>query len=157
VIDGEMVLNVFWKIVAEEWGRSGEIRAEIELDEYVVMPNHFHAIVNIIENGRGDQSNGTGDHHQSGTGDRPVAPTNHSVTQIANGPRPRSLGALMAGFKSAVTTRINTLRRTPGAPVWQRNYYDRVIRTDREYAQVAAYIANHPANWLKDAERLPEA
>ena len=63
----------------------------------------------------------------------------------------------MAGFKSAVTTRINTLRRTPGAPVWQRNYYDRVIRTDREYAQVAAYIANHPANWLKDAERLPEA
>lgn len=109
------------------------------MDEYVVMPNHFHGIVNIFQNG-------TGDPHTSGTGDRPVAPT-------ANGPRPRSLGALMAGFKSSVTTRINALRGTPGTSVWQRNYYDHIIRSDREYEEIAAYIANNPANWLTDTER----
>lgn len=144
VVDGEMVLNEFGKIVAEEWERSGAIRAEIELDNFVVMPNHFHAIVNIFQTGNGDHSNCTGD--------RPVAPT-MKTTPTANGPRPRSLGSLIAGFKSSVTTRINILRATPGTPVWQRNYYDHVIRSDREYEETAAYIANNPANWLTDAER----
>lgn len=148
VVDGEMVLNDFGRIVTDEWERSGAIRAEIELDEYVVMPNHFHAIVNIFEsNGTGDRpADRTGDRPSDRTGDRPVAPT--------NGPRPRSLGALIAGFKSSVTVRINAMRNTPGIPVWQRNYYDHIIRSDREYEEIAAYIANNPANWLTDAERL---
>ena len=48
------------------------------------------------------------------------------------------------------------MRKTPGTPVWQRNYYDHIIRSEREYEEVAAYIANNPANWLTDAERFPE-
>ena len=58
----------------------------------------------------------------------------------------------MRGFKSAVTTRINTIRHTTGVPVWQRNYYDHIISTDREYEQIAEYIANNPLNWLTDTE-----
>ena len=54
VVYGEMVLNEYGRIVAEEWERSGAIRAEIELDEYVVMPNHFHAIANFFQPGTGD-------------------------------------------------------------------------------------------------------
>ena len=120
VVNGEVVLNGYGSIVEEEWARSAAIRKEIELDEYVIMPNHFHAIVHIIP------TSSINDNHR--TGDRPVAPTNPI------GPKPKSLGALMAGFKSAVTTRINTLRHTPGTPVWQRNYFS-PSRKNRSGAQ----------------------
>lgn len=165
IVDGEMVLNALGEIVREEWIKSAEIRNEIQIDEFVVMPNHFHAIVYIFNN-----DSGTGDResvrspgrnlipvgaygHSSGTGDRPVAPTNIiSVAPTVNGPRPRSLGALVRGFKSAVTTRINQIRNTPGNPVWQRNYYDHIIGTDREYERIAEYVANNPSNWMTDDE-----
>lgn len=106
VTNGEVRLNEFGKIVYEEWFRSTDIRHEIELnmDEFVVMPNHIHGIVIIND----DQ----------GRGDRPVAPTKPI------GPPPKSIGAFVAGYKSAVTKRINILRNTPGVAVWQRNYYD---------------------------------
>ena len=63
----------------------------------------------------------------------------------------------MAGFKSSVTTRINRLRGTPGSPIWQRNYYDVIITTDREYDQIAEYIFTNPLNWLSDLEYPPSA
>ena len=171
VVDGEMVLNDFGRIVADEWERSGVIRAEIELDEYVVMPNHFHAIVNIFEsNGTGDRpADRTGDQPADRMGNRPADRTgdrsdDQFITTVgAYGHTPlqnqfkspsRSLGALVRGFKSSVTVRINAMRNTPGIPVWQRNYYDHIIRSDREYKEIAAYIANNPANWLTDAEHL---
>lgn len=153
IVGEEMVLNDLGKIVAEEWVRSAEIREEIEIEDFVVMPNHFHAVV-YINNDDSNRNNPPGDDPVGATGRSPlqiksaVAPTNH-------GPRPRSLGALMAGFKSAVTTRINTLRGTPGVPVWQRNYYDHIVGSDREYEQIAAYIADNPAKWLTDSERNP--
>jgi putative transposase len=84
---------------------------EIELDEFVVMPNHFHGIV--IFHGRGD---------------RPVAPT--------TGPQPKSIGSLMAGFKSAATKRINELRQIHRFPVWQRNYYEYIIRADDQLNRI---------------------
>jgi len=129
VVDGELVLNSFGETVREEWLRSADIRAEIELDEFVVMPNHIHGIVFITGAGRGD---------------RPVAPT--------PGPRPRSLSSLIAGFKSAATKRINDLRDTPGSPVWQRNYYERVIRDERELTRIREYIQQNPLQWRLDCE-----
>ncbi|PIP72247.1 MAG: transposase, partial [Nitrospinae bacterium CG22_combo_CG10-13_8_21_14_all_47_10] len=107
IADGQMVLNDAGEIIAEEWMKSGEIRDEIELDEWVVMPNHLHAIVMIRR------------------GDRPVAPT-------SPGPHPKSIGALLAGFKSAATKRINKTRKTPGAKIWQRNYHEHIIRNENE-------------------------
>ncbi|MDH7489256.1 MAG: hypothetical protein QHH80_07075 [Anaerolineae bacterium] len=62
----------------------------------------------------------------------------------------------MRSFKSAVARRINELRGTLGAPVWQRNYYERIIRNDREWNAVREYIQNNPANWAQDAEN-PDA
>lgn len=142
VVDGEMVLNECGRIVAEEWERSASIRAEIEIDEFVVMPNHFHAIVNIIQ-------------PNSWIDDHPVGAYGHTPLQQSTFRSPsRTLGALVRGFKSSVTTRINLLRGMPGVPVWQRNYYDRVIRSDREYEDIATYIANNPANWVSDRENL---
>ena len=115
-------------IARDEWIKSTAIRFEIELDEFVVMPNHFHGIVVI-----------------QGRGDRPVAPMEHRP-----GPQPRSIGALVAGFKSAVTKNINEIRTTPGLPVWQRNYYEHIIRDEKSYLRIAEYIVNNPLNWQQD-------
>jgi len=134
IAGGEMVLNEYGKIVRDEWLESAQIRNEIGLDEFVVMPNHFHGIV-WIHNGVETTTDRRGD--------RPVAPT---------GPRPRSLGALMAGFKSAVTRRINEMRRTPGMKLWQRNYYDRVIRDENELNRIREYVVGNPMLWDMDRE-----
>ncbi len=131
VIDGEVEveLNELGRIAAEEWLKSAQVRIEIELDAWVVMPNHVHGIVII-----------TDDHCR---GDRPVAPS---------GPRSGSLGAMIAGFKSATTKRINTMRGTPGASVWQRNYYEHVIRNESALDRIRQYIAENPARWSEDPE-----
>ena len=65
---------------------------------------------------------------------------------------PRSLGSFVAGFKSAATTRINDHRGTPGASVWQRNYHDVIVRTERHWRNARAYIRRNPAEW--DGDRL---
>jgi REP element-mobilizing transposase RayT len=132
IIDGDIALNELGEIVQQEWELSEQIREEIEIGPYVVMPNHFHAIV-IINACRGD---------------RPVTPT----PDEPRGPRPKSLSSLMAGFKSSVTKRINQLLNTPGTPLWQRDYYDRIIRSEKEYEQTALYILNNPQNWEADEE-----
>ncbi len=124
-----MVLNGYGEIVREEL-KSSEIRLEIRLGEYVIMPNHFHAIVCIVNN-RNDRR-----------GDRPVAPT---------GPTPQSIGALIAGFKSAVTKRINAIRNTPSISVWQRNYYEHIIRNETDYYRIAKYITDNPRCWREDS------
>ena len=129
VINDEMKLNEVGRIAAEEWLKSVQIRTEITLDAWVVMPNHVHGIVMIADDRR--------------RLDRPVAPS---------GPRPRSLGALMAGFKSAVTKRINALRGTPGVAVWQRNYYEHIIRNEAALNRIRRYIADNPARWAEDPE-----
>lgn len=139
VIDGAMQLNDAGRVVAEEWVKTAEIRTEIELDEFVVMPNHFHAIVWIV----GDPV--MGDH----AGDRPVAPTG---IVGGNGHKPRSVAAVMAGFKSAVTKRINASRGTAGASVWQRNYYEHIIRDEKSLNRIREYIANNPRQWTLDRE-----
>jgi putative transposase len=143
IVDSEMRLNPIGQIIRVEWVKSATIRHEIELGEFIIMPNHFHAIVHILDT---DTENITGDSNGIGRGDRPVAPTTR--------PRltPKSLGALVAGFKSSTTTLINEYRNTPGIPVWQRNYYEHIICSDNEYLRIDAYISCNPENWPSDPE-----
>jgi putative transposase len=103
-----------------------------------LTPNHFHGIVfilNIADDLR--------------RGDRPVAPTTRLATPA--GPQSKSLGAFIGGFKCAVTTRINSLRQMPGTPVWQRNYYEHIIRNEADYQRIAEYIDNNPRRWTEDS------
>jgi len=144
VVDGEMRLNALGEIVRAEWEKTATMRAEIEIREYVVMPNHFHAIVVI----RWDV--GRGDRPVARTEERSVARMNTNGQVRPKGPDSGSIGALMAGFKSAVTGRINQIRKTPGAPVWQRNYYEHIIRDEQSYEKIAAYILNNPRQWEAD-------
>ena len=129
VIDAQTQLNDLGLIVAEEWLRSSQVRIEVQLDAWIVMPNHIHGIVILTGERKGTEV--------------PVAP---------GGPHARSLGALMAGFKSSVTKRINSFRGTPGAAVWQRSYYDHVIRNESSLNRIRQYIAENPVRWPEDPE-----
>jgi len=130
VVDGRMRLNAHGEIVKAEWLRTAEIRPEVELDGFMVMPNHLHGIVVV-----------------SGRGARPCAPTTGPLFR-----RPRSLGSLVAGFKSASTKRINAVRAAAGSAVWQRNYHDRIVRNKRELRAIRQYIRRNPAHWPDDPE-----
>jgi putative transposase len=138
ITDGEMRLNEFGQIVQEEWIKTTQIRPNVEIheDEFVIMPNHLHGIIRII-----DIVGATG----------PVAPTisteHKSKTLI-----PNSLGAIIGQFKTASAKRINTLRNTRGVPVWQRNYYEHIIHNERELENIFKYIDANPTNWKEDAE-----
>lgn len=127
VVDGEVRLNTFREIVREEQLRTAQVRPYVELFEhdFVVMSNH------ILE-------------HDVGA-TRRVAPT-----APLRGPTSQSLGAIIAQFKSIVTKRINTLRRTPGAPVWQRNYYEHINRNERALNAIRRYIVDNPRRWHLD-------
>jgi len=130
IADGEMRINDWGKIVQDEWEKSAQIRKEIELDAFVVMPNHVHGVVVIT--------------------DRPGRATGRSPLQ--SGPARRSLGAFVGGFKSVVTKRINELRSSPGTPVWQRNYFEHVIRDEDSLHRIRQYIIDNPTAWEFDRE-----
>ena len=133
VVDGEMRLNEWGRIVGDEWMKTAEIRDEIELDAWVVMPNHCHGIVVLNDDGRG------------------TARRTPTVEQFGQ-PVPGSIPTIIRAFKSAVTKRINELRGTPGNSLWQRNYYEHIIRNDDDLARIREYIVNNPLQWALDRE-----
>jgi REP element-mobilizing transposase RayT len=147
VIGGQMTLNACGEIVKQELLRTPEIRREITLDEWVIMPNHIHAIVAINET-----------EHDTATG-HAVGATGH-VGAHGHAPlrerrfvrKPKSLSSFIAGFKSAVTVHINQLRQTPGNPVWQRNYWEHIIRNGESYDKIKRYVIENPMNWTHDEE-----
>ena len=136
-----MKLNELGEIVQEEWEKTPSIRAEIKADEFVVMPNHFHAIVVIADGIKSTDGANVGAHGR--------APLQKPGALYRP---PKSLGARVAGFKSAATKRINEHRDTPGAPVWQRNYYEHVIRNESKLNDIRSYIQTNPAKWAEDQE-----
>jgi REP element-mobilizing transposase RayT len=79
---------------------------------------------------------------------RPYTPFN--IPYTASGTRSGSLGAIIQNFKSYSTRHINTLCDTPGLPVWQRNYYDHIIRNDADLDRIRHYIVTNPLQWDGD-------
>jgi len=136
IVNGAMMVSDFGRIVAEEWERTAQLRPYVRLDAFVVMPNHVHGIVWILE----DETPGRGE----------AAPRPHPPRGVKSG----SLGAIVGAFKSIVTRRINQIRGTPGVPVWQRNYYERIIRNERDLNATREYVQNNPANWPTDTENV---
>jgi REP element-mobilizing transposase RayT len=131
----ELRLNDLGRAVEEAWTRSAEIRAEIWLDAFVVMPNHVHGIVWIC--------------HAQPVGPQGLAPL-RPASASSFAVQPMSLGSMVRGFKSASKIRVNELRRTPGMAVWQRNYFERVLRDDRELDRAREYILDNPRKWAED-------
>ncbi|HLI33690.1 MAG TPA: transposase [Terriglobia bacterium] len=153
IVDGQMQLNDWGQIVQTEWFRSGRIRGELKLDMFIVMPNHVHGIVQFVGAG------GARPVTVGASGVRPIVKTvgyppggNLGARRAPLRMRPRSLASFIAGFKCVVTRRIREISNAPRARVWQRNYYEHVIRNEDELNKIRDYIATNPLRWMLDRE-----
>lgn len=154
VID-EMVLNAWGKIVQKWWDDIPNHFPNVETGAFVIMPNHVHGII-VITAGRGavpapfvsDGENRGGDVLNDGiqggeTPGRGTLPLQKKPT----------LGQIVAYFKYKSTKEINALDSAGVVTkLWQRNYYERIIRNDREMDAVWRYIEANPENWVQDNE-----
>ncbi len=134
VVDGETRLTKFGEIVHHEWFRTEEIRPRVRLnkDEFVMMPNHIHGVLWLLESDVGAR--------------RRRAPTREEFGK----PVPGSLPTIIRSFKSVCTRKINIMRTTPGEKVWQRNYYEHIIRTETSLNEIRRYIQDNPTRWHFD-------
>ena len=144
IVDGEIVLNDFGKIVSEKWQWLESQYPYIELGAWIVMPNHFHGILVIHDDGRGGSRSAPMDDISNAIrGDSRIAPT-----PIKHKP----LGGLIGAFKTVSTKQINLLRDTEGQVVWQRNYYEHIVRDEHEMDRITRYIESNPSQWSEDDE-----
>ncbi len=149
VAEGKMRLNAFGRIVQEEWFRSAKIRKEIHLEEeeFIVMPNHSHGIIWICDVGAdGVRPNNDGIRPINLKGFLQPEGAYHAPLQRM----PKSLSSFIAGFKASVTSRAG--RELDSANIWQRNYYEHVLRDQTDYERIAGYITSNPSNWGDDEE-----
>jgi REP element-mobilizing transposase RayT len=132
VVDGQMRVNECGQVVADSWLWLSVRYLHVDLDEWVVMPNHLHGI--IILTGPDDR------------GGSRTAPTENR----------KPLGRLIGAFKTISTKRLNGLRNAPRVPVWQRNYYEHIVRSEESLTRIRSYITDNPARWDEDREN-PQA
>lgn len=145
IFEGEMQLNRCGEVVFEEWNKTATIRHEVLLDEFVVMPNHFHAILVLTNNSAAATVGATWQ----------VAPTKNATPHYdarPKGPKAGSVGAIVAQFKRTTTIRINQGMSSSGEQIWQRNFHDHIIRNENDLNTKRDYIINNPAKWADDSE-----
>jgi REP element-mobilizing transposase RayT len=123
--NGAMVLGPLGRIVADEWRRLPDAHPIVVTDEFVVMPNHVHGILRI-----GDDD---------------------PVSARAAGALP-TLGDVIGGLKSRTTRRANAVLGRSGATLWQRGYYERIVRNYRALEAIREYIRLNPERWERDSE-----
>jgi REP-associated tyrosine transposase len=133
ITNGVMASNSFGAIVQACWDDLPNHYPNMELDAFVIMPNHVHGIVKLTD------VVGAG---LVGAGLRP-APTENAAKR-------HGLPEIVRAFKSFSARRINELREMSGTVVWQRNYYEHVIRNDDELNRARRYILDNPARWTID-------
>ncbi len=152
--NGDMILSNFGEIVKEQWLISFEMRNELILDEYVIMPNHIHTIV-ILNN----TDTVVGMH-----GLIPVRMHGRAFLQddddhLSFQRKPKSISSFMAGFKSAVNSAIDNLIDKENLDIpkfnrnnhfFQSNYNDHIIRNKEELYRIKNYIISNPAKWHND-------
>jgi putative transposase len=139
VVEGRMRLNPLGQIVQECWLAIPDHFPHALLDEFVIMPNHLHGIIVLQE-----MENSVGARHVP-----------RRRREEFGKPVPGSIPTIVRSFKSAATKHINEYRGTPGAPVWQRNYYEHIIRNDRSLHRIREYIATNPLRWHLDRNIHP--
>ena len=141
IIKSEMFLNEYGKIVEYTWFDLPNHNGHIELDEFVIMPNHVHGIIEI-KNGN------IGNNNSINEGKKVVMAG--SEPAITNERKHRLLSEIVRQFKTFFARIINEKRNIKGIPVWHRNYYEHIIRNEDELNKIRYYIKYNPANWKDD-------
>jgi REP element-mobilizing transposase RayT len=138
VVNGEMILNEVGQVAHQEWLRLNIRFRHMDFSTFVVMPNHVHGIIYI-----------SADMNHKGLGDpAPFAGPlcSNSKFQVL----PGSLGAVVRAYKASVTWRIRAIGLTNQAHIWQRNYYEHVIRNEQDFQTICDYIETNPQKWQQD-------
>jgi REP element-mobilizing transposase RayT len=120
VVENDVRLNQAGMMVKDSWGNLIAYYGDIDLDAFVVMPNHVHGII-VLADGGGTR---------------------------------RGIPEIVRGFKTFSARGVNELRQTRGA-LWQRGYYEHVIRNETALNRIRGYIANNPARWADDPDNIP--
>jgi REP element-mobilizing transposase RayT len=169
VVNGEMILNPLGIIAYNEWERTPDVRPNIALSSFVIMPNHMHGIVVITSRhdslhtpcGKGELNS-----PPQGVCNTPPQSSNtppqssNTPPQSSNtppqGPR-QTIGAIVRGYKSAVTKQINALpddvlrkHLSQTSTIWQRNYYEIIIPDEQALQRISNYIIQNPRKWSED-------
>ncbi|MBI2172040.1 MAG: transposase [Chloroflexi bacterium] len=142
IVNGEMHLNNCGRIAQDCWNAIPGHFPNARLDAFIVMPNHVHGVLWLTP-----------------VGAQHAAPLRSAVprhTATPNNVLPGSLGAIVRSYKSAVSRNASTIHQTTPRFLWQRNYYERIIRDDAELNAVRQYIIDNPTNW-QDDEHNPAA
>lgn len=148
IVDGKMHLNEYGEIVQKWWNEIPIHFPNVELGAFIIMPNHVHGIIYIIEERRGEVLSPHDD------------PNNNNLNANNKGGetpplRKPTLGQIVAYFKYQSTKEMNKIE-TPNAITrfWQRNYYEHIIRNEKELQQKTDYILDNPSRWDKDDENF---
>ncbi len=157
IVDGKMQLNGFGGIVEKWWREIPHHFVNVEIDYDIIMPNHFHGILWILQNRGGEVTSPppsvyTNDRRGEVTSPLPSVYTNGRGGGITPPPRKPTLGQIIAYFKYQSTKLINEIRQSPGVAVWQRNYYEHIIRNEKDLNRIREYIINNPLRWQFDRE-----
>ncbi len=139
IVNNEMILNNAGKYADKCWLEIPQHLPNAILHEHIIMPNHVHGIIELSD----------------------VGAENFLPLQQSNEPKqndfqkmiPRSIGSIVKGFKIGVTKWMRSVRMEdfpPQRPVWQRNYYEHIIRNEQSYQVISEYIINNPAQWEED-------
>ena len=136
--NNKMVLNNIGNMVDYWWHETFNKFKNASIDEYIIMPNHIHGIINIVGAGSPCPDNDINDvSNNKGRGNR--APT---------------LGQIIAYFKYQSTKQINLLNNSPGVKIWQRSFHDHIIRDDKTLNKIREYITSNPVNWENDIDNI---
>ena len=150
VLNGEVELSDWGYLALNEWRRLSQRFEMVSVDEIIVMPNHVHGILLIREE---SHAVGAGQEQSPQSSSNPLAPPLlYPPPRPFATENPRSVGAIGGAYKSTTARLINGLRRTKGAPVWQRNYYEHIIRDEDDLMRIREYILDNPLQWEFDPE-----
>ena len=154
IADGEMRLNEYGRLVSECWHDLPRHYGCVQSDAFVVMPNHVHGIVMLTDDRDPEVRSGS----------QPTSLTHTLTTDPGVGaglqparPRPaprkrHGLPEIVRGFKTFSSRRINEARNTQGTRLWQRSYYERVVRNEDELQRIREYIVHNPLGWATDED-----
>ena len=133
--DGEIRLSELGAFVAEHWASLSAHYPNVILDEFVILPNHVRGIIRLSSEGL----------PVVGAGFQPAQPP-HTSKLI------RSLPDIIRGFKTYTARRTTWIRGTPGQALWQRNYYEHIVRGEGDLEAIRRYIVENPLKWAEDEE-----
>jgi REP element-mobilizing transposase RayT len=160
VVNQKMVYSEYGEIVKKEVLKIPEYHPRIILDEWVVMPNHFHLLIVLKEYGYYNGISEVDDYNMQKNHEFYLShkwwnklnyqPTKKEVEEYCKLRRRMVIPKLMGKLQMKTSKGINILRKTPGTKNWQHDYHDHVIRDERSYRRIKNYIINNPKNWKGD-------